>query len=469
MPTKATKKTETKTAKSTPKAKSKSNETRRFFLGKNEDGVVELTPETYNDFDMERIVVNPPNTSSFKIGSSTITNTKTEVFVLDDEGEKALFYFYLPNCITFAPSYQYPLEDSKKEGKKGKKGKEEKKKKIDIDTRKGVQISIPLTSLASAAEPDEMELAVLSFFDRLRARGVAIGREEIKRKPVKIPKVSVSQIKASMHGDEDEDEEQAAEREVQCVKPLYTPGKEDASTGKTKPPVVYVPLLTAGKGKALRCVSKLYRDQEPFDPLEITTDKEEGVMSSRGELGEPCFILKELYWGQHGNDTPYGMSMKLNFVEADWTEVEGGQDVFIPEDRYGKGGEPEKYKAHTKDQTDFPSSDEDDGGEDDGGEDEEGTEDLEERETPPPPVKAKAKAKAKPAPKAKAAKKKPVEEELEEEPEEVEEDDGGADLEEEEEAPPPKAKAKAKAKTKAKAKPKAKPAPKEEEEENYDD
>jgi hypothetical protein len=452
-----TKKANSPAPKKAPDAKNP----KRFYLGLDPNGEpMEITPELYNDFDESRLNTRDVNYSNFNSGNLKVENYKSDWFYLDDEGEECIFYFVGPTQTCFAPSYQYPMTDDKTAGAKPKAGKPSEEKQAETNDptkRKGIQMGYPLTTLSTVTAPTDLEAAFIGFLDRLRARGVAISQAELKKRPVAIPPVSKNSVAASKAArEEDESKEDFELRKLQCVKQIYTPSKFDASTGKHKPAAWYVALSTSGKGEKLTCATKFY-DPSNHDvsrnPIEITTDKESGV-SSRGELSLPVFVLLTCYWGQHGK-TPAGMSMKFSLVQADWMEVEGGSSVYVPEGRIfggggGAGATIEKYKAITRDQTEFPDESEEE--EDDG----------EDKPKAKPKSKAKAKASKKAAeveeeeeeeidvkpvakkPKAKAVSKKVVVEEEEEEEEDVK----------------PVAK---------KAKPKAKAIPKEIEEEEEED
>ena len=436
----------TKTTKTTKTTTVKSSGPRCFYLGGSKDGSrPELTPDVYDDFDESRLHIHEVTANEFSVGGMKINTRKSDWYYLDDQGKECLFYFFAPDTACFAPSYQYPLDD--------KKGKDETEDQADPSKRKGIQIGYPLTTLNTAENPTELEASFMNFLDRLRARGVEVAVTESKKKASKIPQISRSLIKNSSTPQEDEEEdEDYEERKLGCVKPLYTPARFDQASGKTKPPAWYVPLVTSGKGEELKCSTRFYVDDKPHSPIEFTTDKGQG--SSRGNLGTPLFFLKESYWGQHGNDSTHGMSMKSFLVQADWEVLESGASQFVPESRTF-GGTIAKYVAPNREDEDFPEESDEDSGE--------------------AVVKKPTKAKAAPKPKKAApkGKAKKVEEEDDDEPSEDEEDEeppkksapkkSGAkakratpkkiveeeeeDSEEEEEEPPKKS-------TKAKAKPK---------------
>ena len=415
MPATKTAKT-TKTAKAAAKA-AKSNAPRCFYLGGTKDNSrPELTPDIYDDFDESRLHIHEVTANEFSVGGMKINTRKSDWVYLDDQGKECLFYFFAPDMACFAPSYQYPLED-KKNDSKSKKGKEE-TEDADPSKRKGIQIGYPLTTLNTAENPTDLEASFMNFLDRLRARGVEVAVAEAKKKASKIPQISRSLIKNSSTPQEDgEEDEDYEERTLGCVKPLYTPARYDQSSGKTKPPAWYVPLVTSGKGEELKCSTKFYEDDTLHNPIEYTTDKGQG--SSRGNLGVPLFLLKESYWGQHGNDSTYGMSMKSFLVQAEWEVLESGASQFVPESRTF-GGTIAKYSAPNREDEKFPDDSEED------------SEDVVVKK----PVKAKAAPKPKKAaPKGKAKKV-------------VDSDDD--EVEEEEE--PPKKVATKKGKAKAKSK-----------------
>lgn len=455
-----------KNTKSAPKAAAKtSNRPQAYYLGGTADGQPpSLTPEIYDDFDVDNLHTHDVIMNEFTVGKAKITSCKSEWYYKDPKtGAQKLFYFFGPDATCFAPSFQYPLADDDKKAKPKGKGKGKTNEEGDDEdqkdpsARKGIQIGYPLTTLNTAEEPTDLEAAFMRFLDRLRARGVKIAVAETKKKGSKIHKGAKGIIMGACAPDDEEDEEEAEARRLSCVKPIYTPSRRDDS-GKVKPPAWYVPLVTSGKGEELKCSTKFYDPSDdphsarPHNPLEYTKDKGEG--SSRGELGYPLFLLKESYWGPHG-DTPAGMSMKCFLVQADWTEVEAGASNFVPEERSFSGG-VEKYRPIGRDEKDFPSD----------------SDESDEEVAKPKKATPKAKAKAKTT-------KKPV----------VEEAESDDESEEEEVKVKPKSKAKqtkkkeeseeeddededdevVKVKPKSKAKAKAKKAVEEDESEDEED
>lgn len=415
----APKKAPTSIPKKNAKAPTK-NTPKIFMLGQSADSSPpEVTPETYNDFDTSNLKCTPITKNEFKVGKQTIVSVKNEWYYEDPETkEQFKFYWFGPSAICFAPSYQYPYGDDKKESKDEEEAKKAENK--DPKSRKGVQMGYPLTTLATCKAPSDLEAAYMNFLDRIHDRAIEIGFAEVKKKAKDssgkfiLPAVSRSQFTAAQVTDEDEDEEANENRRRECVKRLYTPYHVDAA-GKDKPAVAYVPLVTSGKGDELRCQTKFYDHSsgEAISPLSITSDKDSGVGSSRGEMDYPLFFLKENYFGQHGL-TAAGMSIKHFLVQADWSEVEGGGSTYIPETR-SFGGHVEQWKPPSRADSDFPD-------------DSEGESDEEVQ------VKSAAKPKAKTKAKSKA-----VEADLEEDDEA---DEGEIEM------PKKPAKAKAKSKTK---------------------
>lgn len=347
-------------SKSTTKKSNTDQLTKTFILGGTTDGSKpEVTPEIYDEFDFSRLRALPIKKSEFMVGSQKIKNHNSKWVYTDDEDEDCLFYFFGPDQQCFSPTYRYAPNNNKDDEK------EKKPKKGEIKDRKGVQIGVPMTGLATVENPSDLEAAWMRFLDGLRRRGSEVAMEKCAKggDPL-LPGASKNAIIAAKSADDDDTEEELEQRRLECVKSIYAPVKVDAA-GKAKPAVFYVPLITAGKGKELTCKSRFYdpngKGDGYFNPLKITGDFGEGETSSRGNLDLPLYYLDDSWWGAHGAESPAGMNMKIFLVQADWSEVEGGKGAVVPSQKIYGGGSIAQWTPVSREESEFPSeSDEDD-------------------------------------------------------------------------------------------------------------
>jgi len=137
--------------------------------------------------------------------------------------------------------------------------------------------------------------------------------KKIKKYPSKLPSVTLRLCKGCDDGNYTE-----------IIKPLYSHPPRKVQGGKkikgeidiTKPKSMFIPLLGFGK----KVLAKFYG---PGDQLVNPV-----VFESKNGIIEPVVFLKHVYYGPHG-ETDYGMSIKLNVIEANYTPAETGFNTRI--------------------------------------------------------------------------------------------------------------------------------------------
>jgi len=241
------------------------------------------------EFDPSRVVVHDPVKNEFKIGDTKIVTTTSAGRYLNDEGVECVLYISAPEQNSFGVSYNYPMgtpDDDKVP-----------------DNAKGLQTCYPLTSLSTVTDPTESEKAFRDTIMGLWQAAVDKGKEEAEKDEPAIPGVSVNSFTA------------AAKRGTweKAVKiPFSHPrNKEDKkSLDKTKPETMYIKLVTAGQGAAMRALTPFYG---PGDKKMNAIN----FVDVRGKI-EPCIMWEGVYYGAHGPEAPHGASLRFKLVEANY-------------------------------------------------------------------------------------------------------------------------------------------------------
>lgn len=319
------------------KTKSSSQKKSKKTESKTNSNYVMLTD--FSEFDPKRLVIDAPKCAKFGgkgSGTAAVEMYTSEIWYLDEDGDKKKLLYTAPRQTVFFPSWTYPY------GKEGGNGEDE-NKKADPKDRKGLQIGYPLTSLKTAKQPTEEETAFRDFLLALKKRILAFAVKELDREPLLIPAVAENALLAgtSKKGSLDN-----------AMKPFFSFPKT-IKEGKDPIESMYVPLQTRGKGEGITCSTIFWEGDEQVNPIQYATDKGDPL---RMASMEPVFLQDSIYWGAHGT-TSYGFSSKPKLVQAAWEPIEGSQGFSVTE-RLLPGSGVEKYEE--KDKVAFADSDDED-------------------------------------------------------------------------------------------------------------
>ena len=253
-----------------------------------------------DEFDIDRLVVDPASKKSFGKKGNEVTYYESAVYYLNDDDEKCILYFEGAEQEVWGFNAMYPMGTAD----------EDKKPSVNM---KGVLVCYPMTAIAN--KPTENEQSVMDIFDGLYEKTLeALKRECRDGDNLKVPKTTYSSFVTA----------QAKKKWSYAIKPVYSypnakkenkndPDKEDHS----KPQRAYIKLNTFGKGSNLVCKTGI---MGPGDkPLGVTSLISE---KGRGKI-TPVFKWKSIYWGGHG-DRSWGGSVSLRLAECNYTPGLGG-------------------------------------------------------------------------------------------------------------------------------------------------
>lgn len=261
-----------------------------------------------HEFDSQRLVVGPVLTKNLGKGKQTIKYVYSEVFYKNDNNELCKLFFEAPTQEVWGLNEVYPYSLAEEE-------------KDPLKNLKGFQVAYPLTSENTVKNPTSDEEYIKSVFDSIfNATVEALKRECNKKKAErKVPQITYSAFTtAKSDGDVN-----------QAVKKLYDhPNFKDSKDKNTNKPMrTFVKLLTKGLGVNLSCDTKIFGpNDEPLSARSLTVKGQKGKIT-------PVFGLEGLYWGQHGNDSPYGVSARLFLDQCNYTPLgntRGSSRRFLP-------------------------------------------------------------------------------------------------------------------------------------------
>ena len=245
-------------------------------------------------FDWNKVIIEDPISNSYTPkGRSSFQETTSKVY-FDDDGVKRELFIKLAPQNFFGPNPTQPLHLRKDQQNE--------------DTIDGYQIGYPLTSFSTVDNPTEYEQATKYAFDSMfEVTCKAMERFcSVKRSECKVPAPTYSSFGAAkVDGDW-----------TYAVKPLYVYQKSvDENTGekiddKTKPMKAYIKLKTRGKGKNIKCLTRIHG---PGDKL--THPKE--LKDIRIE-GYPVIQWEGVFWGTHGRNS-HGASLRLKVNDMNFT------------------------------------------------------------------------------------------------------------------------------------------------------
>jgi len=248
-----------------------------------------------HEFDQSRLVVGPPVKQSFGKGKDTIKYYESEGFYKDNDGKLCKLYFQLPTQTVPGFSAMYPF------------GMKEDDRNPDVNM-KGIQVCYPMTSMGTMDNPTEDEKYTFKVLDALfEASAQAMKREcsvkdRAKRKvsPATYTYYTTANAEGDWRG---------------AMKPIYAypKSKDDRKKeDRSKPQRSYIKLLTSGKGSNLICDTQIHGPGDrPLNPRTYMGARQKGKLT-------PVFYWKSIYWGSHGNESPYGASVQLRLAEGNY-------------------------------------------------------------------------------------------------------------------------------------------------------
>jgi len=255
------------------------------------------TPEIFvklHEFDKSRLVIRDAVTKELGEGEKKTPYTYSEAFYKNDDGELCRLFFEAPTQEVWGLNEVYPY--NLPEGKR----------KADINL-KGFQVAYPLTSILTVKKPTKDEQYIKALFDAIFNATVDALEKECKKKNRVVPRTTYSHYTTAKSDGNASD----------AVKRIYShPNMKDSKEkNKDKPMRTYVKLLTKGNGADLKCDTKIFGpDDEPLSARTLT------VRGSRGKM-TPVFGFEGLYWGQHGNTSPFGVSARFFLDQCNYTPL----------------------------------------------------------------------------------------------------------------------------------------------------
>jgi len=260
------------------------------------------------DFDWSKVVITEPATQKFTIKDTgaTMSTTSSKAYYPGPNGEQLSIYFQIAKQATWGINGSWDINLAKKDQRP--------------DNMKGFQIGYPLTSLETFKNPTDDEVYTKNTFDTIHKRGVDFVSGECQK------------IKTLMENGDEETKNpipttygswlslrKSKTNAGGFMKPIYALTKsinketQEKYINKDKPQTAYLKLASAGKGSALKCKTGIYGpgDKEvlPFKYMRFGT--EQSILTD-----VECVLHWEgIYYGAHGDGSPYGSSMKFRIVQ----------------------------------------------------------------------------------------------------------------------------------------------------------
>ena len=254
-------------------------------------------------FNWSEVVIDEPITRSFTKGGSCAEWVTSDVYIPGPNGEKRSIYIELApqNFWGVSPIYSFGIS----------------RENQNSDNIEGFQIAYPVTSISSINNPTQNEVATMSNLNQMWNITCEAMEKFCSVKGKENLKVPAPTYSAYGTAKADEDWSYA-------VKPIYDhPNTVDKNTGNkikdtSKPMRMYIKLFTQGKGKSLKCHSRIYG---PGDKLTSPYK----YISTRGD-GHPIIKWDGIFWGAHGRNS-YGASLRLRLSEMNFTPSTYSSDI----------------------------------------------------------------------------------------------------------------------------------------------
>lgn len=251
------------------------------------------------EFDPARLEVGPPVTHTFKKGDQNISWTTSPGFYLNEDGEKCVPYFELPEAYCFGVNEKYPIGTSKDDQ--------------TPENISGYQVCYPLTSLATIENPSDDEKYARTLLTSLRESiWEAMQREcELDDEERTVPAPTYNSYLGATKGKRINPD--------YAIKPIYSfpmvqEGKRKVED-RSKPERIYIPLITSGSGRKLRNHTRIHGPG----------DKKLNVRQCVNVSGRchPVVRWDGAFWGPHCQKT-YGGSTRLKLSEMNFTPRTAG-------------------------------------------------------------------------------------------------------------------------------------------------
>ena len=242
------------------------------------------------EFDATRLVYHPPVTQKFNIGGADVEVTNAPIRYLDDNDDECRLFLKAPKQRITGIWHVYPFSLAKEEQ--------------TPDKATGMQITYPMTSLATINSPTEEEQAYMDARHAIWQGAVDQGTALAEADEPIIPGVSVNSfLAAAKKGDY-----------TKAVKyPFEHPKDDKKKLDTSKPKRQYIKLCTNGTGETLKATTKFYGPgNKAVNPARYV-----GV---NGEF-EGCIGIESVYYGTQGPTAPQGASIKMRVGEANFTPI----------------------------------------------------------------------------------------------------------------------------------------------------
>jgi hypothetical protein len=254
------------------------------------------------DFDKSRLCVLDIKRNQSKKKPGAHPWFTSEGRYINNKGEKCILYFNLNPQNIFGININYDMDVEKE--------------KRTIDDQVGLQVGYPLTSRDTIDEPTKGEINTKEIFDSIYQvvwdkidEMCKSGETEYNGVTIPGPTVN-SYASAVMNG-----------KKEKAIKPIYVfSTSDDKNTGKkipdlTKPQRSYLKLLTIGKGRDMKCTTRI---DGPGNRRLSYTD----CIEKPGNASIVC-MWDGVFYGSHGAQT-YGASIKIKICEMNFTPTSKG-------------------------------------------------------------------------------------------------------------------------------------------------
>jgi hypothetical protein len=261
---------------------------------------IEVNPSTYDE---DKIVVTDPEMKNYTNGTSEIIS---QVKYLDNNNHPRDFYWIAPTetCFGFNNNYEY--------------------KKPSIPTNlKGMQVCYSMGSqLPLSPQEADHEKFINSINKKVAAKAIA----EAGRENLKIPESA--QILIERATDKFKDIHRAVKPIIEY--PKFAKGTENAGKiNLSKPKRMYPQLVTKGRGLEMTVQTKVKgpgnKYLDPNNYVSVTEPPEKKVTYC-GDI-TPVLKVNKVYWGGHGQDSPYAVSTKIQVLQCNFTPRSGNSVV----------------------------------------------------------------------------------------------------------------------------------------------
>lgn len=255
-----------------------------------------------DNYDKSRLFFDKPEKIVTGTKEKPITIVKAPIFYKNNNGDKLPVYVKLPDKVcTIWPSYPMNV----------------KKDDEGPDTIEGYTLSYQETSLKTMDKPTDEEILCTQFFDDLTDAAVEYldDLKTTKEWKTHVPLLSGALLNADSRAG---------------LKPIFIHPNKEVNGAKvpdhSKPRRATFKLICTGKGRKLRVDTKIYG---PGDKL-LTSERFVGKSAT---YEEPYVKLENLYFGQHGPNSPYGVSFQIKLAESNFIPYVNNR---LPTERLGK-------------------------------------------------------------------------------------------------------------------------------------